>query len=398
LQQLESLSDQEPWEFVKSVVNRYFGVELNKIEFDQKLDLEIRAPYSEAGYSLDIVSGGSGLNQILQLAAIIAWRKPGIVLLDEPDAHLHTTLQARMLDLLYELSGRYGIQVILSTHSRDIICQAPLETIIPIDLSRPHLQPIASLEHLLLEFGRQGIVSNVDIALLYQTKKCLFVEGPTDSRLLPKIAEQLGFVMFEFEGVDNLKLIPKVVSLFERMIGAKLSWAVLRDRDANLPSIIDEYKSQAKQIGIQNLFIWETYSLENLLLTQELLSIALSKKYSESTINTQQVRELLQEATDLVGPDVGGAYITRAQNAYRTLGRENAFDQGAAEAYKFVSSIDTLGKKLKYYPGKKVFGQFVQLLQDKHSFTLRLEEIVQGLSAATAPKYIQNLFTMLSKL
>ena len=407
LLQLERQSDQEPWEFVKSIVNRYFALELGKIDFDEKFDLEIRSPYSEAGYSLDIVSGGSGLNQILQLAAIIAWRKPGIVLLDEPDAHLHTTLQAKMLDLLYELSSRYGLQVILSTHSRDIISQAPLETIIPIDLSRPHLKPIASLDHLLLEFERQGTVSNMDIALLYQTKKCLFVEGLTDSRLLPKIAEQLGLgmfkgknqiVTFEFEGVDNIKLIPKVILLFERMIGARVSWAVLRDRDANLPSVIDEYKLQASKLGIQDLFIWDTYSLENLLLTQELLSIALSKKYLGSTIDTKQVTSLLQEAIELVGPDVGGVYITKAQNAYHTLGRENPFDQGAAEAYKFVSSFDTLEKKLKYYPGKKVFGQFVQLLQERHGLTLRLEEIVQGISAVTAPKDINNLYKMLSKL
>jgi hypothetical protein len=315
--------------------------------------------------------------------------------------------QARTLDLLNELSSRYGIQIILSTHSRDIISQAPLETIIPIDLSRSHLQPIASLEHLLLEFERQGIVSNVDLALLYQTKKCLFVEGPTDSRLLPKIAEQLGLEMFkgktqivtfEFEGVDNLKLIPRVVQLFERMIGAKLSWAVLRDRDANLPSVIDEYKAQAAQSGIQNLFIWETYSFENLLLTQELLSIALTRKYPKGTIGTQQIRELLQQAIKLVEPDVGGVYITKTQTAYRTLGKDNPFDKGAADAFRFVSSLDTLEKKLKYFPGRKVFGQFVQLLQEKHNLTLRLEEIIQGITEANVPEDIQRLYTMCSEL
>lgn len=205
-------------------------------------------------------------------------------------------------------------------------------------------------------------------------------------------------VTFEFEGVDNLKLIPKVVQLFERMIGAKLSWAVLRDRDANLPNVIDEYKAQAKQSGIQNLFIWETYSLENLLLTQELLSIALARKYSESTISTQQIRELLQEATHLVEPDVGGVYITKAQNAYRTLGKENALDQGARDAYRFVSSLDTLERKLKYFPGRKVFGQLVQLLQEKHSLTLRLEEVIQGVSEVNVPEDIQKLYTMCSKL
>jgi predicted ATPase len=407
LLQLEHQSDKEPWEFVKGIVKRHFAVELDKIDFDDTRDLEIRSPYSEAGYSLDIVSGGSGLNQVLQLGAIIAWRKPGIVLLDEPDAHLHTTLQARLLDLLYELADRYGMQVIISTHSRDIISQAPLETIIPIDLSRSHIKPMASLEHLLLEFERQGIVSNVDLALLYQTKKCLFVEGPSDSRLLPKIAEQTGvemfkgrnqIVMFEFRGVDNLKLIPQVVSLFQRMIGAQLSWAVLRDRDANLPGVLDEYKSQAKDSGIQNLFIWETYSLENLLLDVDLLKMALNKKYTDKPISNEQIRELLHKAAEIVGSDVDATYITNAQNAYRSLGMENAGDKGAADALKFIRSLDTLEKKLKYYPGKKVFGQFVQLLQSEHDLTLRLDEVVQSLNLNNIPNDIKELNKMLSGL
>lgn len=407
LLQLQTQADQEPWEFVKDIVSRHFAVKLDKIKFDEKLDLTIRSSYSEPGYSLDVVSAGSGLNQILQLAAIIAWRKPGIVLLDEPDAHLHTTLQAGMLDFLYELSGRYGIQIILSTHSRDIISQAPLQAIVPVDLSRSRLQPMASLEHLLLEFGRQGIISNVDLALLYQTKKCLFVEGPTDSRLIPKIAQQLGselfktknqIVTFEFEGIENLKLVPKVVSLFERMIGAKLSWAVLRDRDANLPEVIEEYRSQATQQGIQNLFIWGTYSLENLFLDPELLMDSLSRKYPNASLSIQQVRALLQEAVDIIGPDVGGVYITQAQTAYRALNKENPFDRGATDAFKFVSALNTLEKKLKSYPGKRVLGQFIQLLQERHGCTLRIEDIIKSLTKSNALNDILELNRMLSRL
>lgn len=355
LLQLHDDRNKESWDFVKHVVKRYFSQELDKIEFDEKFDLELRTPYSESGYSLDIVSAGSGLNQILQLAAIIAWRRPGIVLLDEPDAHLHTTLQARLLDFLYELAEHYRIQIILSTHSRDLISQAPLQTIIPVDLSRSHLKPMAALEHLLLEFERQGTVSNVDIALLYQTKRCLFVEGSTDTKLLPKIAERIDMsvfkgkmqvVIFEFAGVENLKLIPRVVSLFERMVGARLSYAVLRDRDANLPEVIKDYSVNAKQAGIQNLYIWESYSIENLLLSPDLIENALSRNFPGKKLSIEQIRELLTEATAAIGPDVGGLYVTKAQTAYRTMGKDNPFDKGAADAFKFVSSIDTLEKNL----------------------------------------------------
>jgi len=116
------------------------------------------------------VPAGSGLNQILLLASVIAWRKPGIVLLDEPDAHLHSSVQTQLLDFLIELVSRFKLQVILATHSKDLIGRAPLEAIDPVDRSRRKLSPLASLDHLLLEYQRQGSVSNVDLALLYQTK------------------------------------------------------------------------------------------------------------------------------------------------------------------------------------------------------------------------------------
>jgi predicted ATPase len=407
LWQIQHSGDHEAWEFVKEVADRYFGVIIKEINFDEKYDLEIRADYEEMGYSLDVVSGGSGLNQVLQLAAIIAWRKPGIVLLDEPDAHLHSTLQAKLLDFLYELSRHYGLQIIISTHSRDLISRAPLQSILPVDLTRQELKPIASLEHLLLEYQRQGTVSNVDLALLYQTKKCLFVEGPNDTKLLPQIADRLRsnvfrgrnqVVTFEFQGVENVKLIPKVVGLFECMIGSQLSWAVLRDRDANLSEVVDYYKQQAIDAGIKTIFIWGSYCLENLLLEPGLIHLALVQLNPKTLPDLDEVRTLFNAALELVQPDIGGVYVTKAQVAYRNMGKENSFSEGANDAVNFVTSLTTLEDRLKYYPGKKVFGQFVQILQDQYGINMRLEDIVAVLNEANAPQDIKDLFKSLETL
>jgi putative AbiEii toxin of type IV toxin-antitoxin system len=107
--------------FVADAIKTHFELELKHVFFDPIRDLEIRAPYDENGCELDIVSAGSGLHQILKLAAFISWRKAKIVLLDEPDAHLHASLQARLSLFLNMLSHSSSIQVILATHSRDLI-------------------------------------------------------------------------------------------------------------------------------------------------------------------------------------------------------------------------------------------------------------------------------------
>ncbi len=359
------------------------------------------------GYSLDVVSGGSGLHQVLQLAAIIAWRKPGIVLLDEPDAHLHSTLQGRLLDFLYELSRHYGLQIIVATHSRDLISRAPLQSILPVDLTRKEIKPIASLEHLLLEYQRQGTVSNVDIALLYQTKKCLFVEGPNDSKLLPKMAEQLQspifigrnqVVTFEFQGIENVKLVPKVVQLFERMIGSPISWAVLRDRDANLPGVVEFYKQLAIDSGIPKIIIWGSYCLENQLLNPELIHQALIQSGAKNPPQLGDINRLLNEAIEIIRPEIYGIYIDKAQSSYKAMDKQNPYVTAGNDAGNFVASFQTLDEKLKYYPGKKVFGQFVQLLQTQYGINIRFEDIVAALNKDNAPEDVRNLFTLIETL
>src|SRR5207245_4365823 len=67
LKRIQEDTDGTAKRFVNDVLKRYFRVTLEDIAFDERRDLEIRAPVNQGEYSLDIVSSGSGLNQILQL-------------------------------------------------------------------------------------------------------------------------------------------------------------------------------------------------------------------------------------------------------------------------------------------------------------------------------------------
>jgi len=41
----------------------------------------------------------------------------GVLVMDEPELHLHPQKQKRMMDLLKDISSQYGIQLIMATHS-----------------------------------------------------------------------------------------------------------------------------------------------------------------------------------------------------------------------------------------------------------------------------------------
>lgn len=406
LKRIQDADDKAALEFVDSVLRRYFDVSLSQIKFDERRDLELRAPLQQDGYDLDIVSGGSGLNQILQLACVIAWRKPSLVLLDEPDAHLHSSVQAELFDFLSDLSARSGVQIIMSTHSRDLISQAPLESIVPVDPSRRELAPLKSLDHLLLEYQRYGSLLNVDLALLYQTKSCVFLEGPSDSRLLPRIAERCGvhafsgprqIVPFEFQGVDKLKFLPDLVRLFERITGGTLRWGVVRDSDSNVPEVKEAYKKTGEALGAGYFHQWERHSLENYLLDAQLILAAVKARMPGTEIGYERIDSVLCTAIAEIEDRVSGPFVTRAQHAFRDLKlSDNPHDAGANAATKFLRQTQASKDKLKVYPGKIVFGKVVELLQSQLGINLRIEDVIAVMTPETAPPELVQCLRNLS--
>lgn len=405
LWRLQSEKDVGAIRFVNNVLQHYFQVSLSEMSFDEKFDLELRSPIAQEDYSLDIVSSGSGLNQILQLACIVAWRKPSLLLLDEPDAHLHSSVQIQLFDFLNSLVHNHNIQIILSTHSRDLISQAPLESIVPVDSNRRELIPLHSIEHLLLEYQRFGGLSNVDLALLYQTKSCLFVEGVTDVRMLPRIAEKLDvpvfigshqLIPFEFQGVDKLKYLPELVKLLERLIGSKIKWGVIRDADLSLPRIQEIYRDIGGKLGATYFHLWQRHSIENYLLEPQLLHAAISGKYPKQSISLDEVSNCLEEAIKSVNESVYGPLVTKAQHAYKEYKlSDNPHDEGAAEAARFIKGIVTSEQKRTIYPGKKIFGKFVEELQNRYKMTIRLDDVISSITRESiSEEVVSELFNM----
>jgi predicted ATPase len=78
--------------------------------------------------SLDVESGsipleiaGTGLLQAIQILAYIHRFSPTLVVLDEPDSHLHPNNQRLLCALLRKVAEERGIQIIITTHSRHVV-------------------------------------------------------------------------------------------------------------------------------------------------------------------------------------------------------------------------------------------------------------------------------------
>jgi len=234
------------------------------------------------------------------------------------------------------------------------------------------------------------------------------VEGQSDARLLVKIAERLKLslfvgrdqvVPFEFSGIDKINLLPDLVKLFERLIGAQLRWGAIRDSDANLPEIKLKYKEFAEQNGFSNFHIWSRYSIENYLLEPELLLAAIKRKNEKLDIDRAKVLALLEESVSSIEDSVAGTFVTKAQTAYRKFNLDpNPFDAGAASATKYLRGLKTLQEKLAAFPGKKIFGTFVEKTQSLFGVNIRLEDIVSEIIPENINEELKEFLAALQKM
>lgn len=91
------------------------------VEFNPKSDQFISAEVEREGIRVPLELAGTGLLQATQILAYIHQYSPSIVVLDEPDSHLHPNNQRLLCTLLQNVSEDRGTQILLTTHSRHVV-------------------------------------------------------------------------------------------------------------------------------------------------------------------------------------------------------------------------------------------------------------------------------------
>ena len=94
------------------------------VEFDSKADLHISVNVSLTGpygrrTPLELV--GTGVQQALQIFSYVVLFQPYLLLLDEPDSHLHPDNQGLLSKALLAITFTTDTKVIISTHSRHLV-------------------------------------------------------------------------------------------------------------------------------------------------------------------------------------------------------------------------------------------------------------------------------------
>jgi len=108
-----------------------------------------------------------------------------LLLLDEPDAHLHPSMTRRFLDVIQRIFvEEHGVQVIMTTHSPSTVALVPESSLFEMRRVQPRIQPAISREAMIADLTDGFVV-------VHEGMRVVFCEGIHDSPFYEMVWERL---------------------------------------------------------------------------------------------------------------------------------------------------------------------------------------------------------------
>ena len=339
---------------------------------------------------------GHGLQMWLQTMWFLA-RCTGFetVILDEPDVYMHADLQRKLIRFL---RGRHP-QVVVATHSVEIMSEVEPENILVVDREKRQAEFTTDIPEVQKVVDQIGGIQNLQLARLWGSHRCLFVEGKDISllkhfqnRIFPDSSDAIDAIpSMAVGGWSGWNYAVGSSMLLSTAIGQSIRSYCIFDSDFHTPNQIKNRTDEAAEKGV-NLHIWSRKELENYLLLPAVISRVIARRRrGDSRLPTTE--ELAQKLFVLAGEfehEVMDAFAVQFHPENRQGGLAVA-NRSARE--RMYPQWTTHEGRLSLVSGKLLLSRLSQWLQEKYGVSVSTASIAHEMRRSEVPLEIVQVLS-----
>ena len=178
-----------PWTLVNEILNRhhvgFYFKEIDDASFEPNLNIDLQLIKSGIEQRIEFSNLSSGEKIIIGLILKLFTSEyygqmmsfPDLILLDEPDSHLHPEMSKLLVDVLENtFVNKLGIKVIMTTHSPSTIALCPENNVFQLTNGN-----YTSLKNIAKDDALKLLTDFIPtLSINYKSHRQIFVESPTD--------------------------------------------------------------------------------------------------------------------------------------------------------------------------------------------------------------------------
>lgn len=267
-----------------------------------------------------------------------------ILLADEPDANLHPDAVAEMAGILQEFAGRENRQVMLATHSSQMISENVMDVNSIVRVTKEDRQTKCFQSNLSMSVLKDAIKNMVYFdrprSDMFFADKVVLVEGPTDYNMYRFLKSQGEFKDCDTNGVVLIDCCGKwPMPYFQKILNAyNIPHSILIDLDGQVNSVYNN-NVFAEFSGLTQSFLGWEKDLEHFCdstKTPGNPAINMVQKYQDTqTISTDKKKWIVEVFKQLASKDISGVfYEIRNDGTLRQIKKDKNGD------YKSIKSSD----------------------------------------------------------
>lgn len=296
-------------------------IEHRQLDCDENNLLKIR--HEDTSYDAHEMSDGERVI-IYHTGRVLLAPKNSLIIVDEPEIHLHKTIANKLWDDLE--TRRKDCTFIYFTHDLDFASSRIAQKGWIKEFRYPNNWILELLED-------NDIPEELQLKLIGSRKKILFCEGDTQNSIDKWLFEIL-FSEYTIQPVETCKAVIAYTRAFNRLKNAPVRAYGLIDRDFRS-------EEQLKKLESESIYSYSVAEIENLFLVEDF--IVKFAQYKHEIIDINDIKDkVIQSANNSIESQLA-AYITNAINYTFTeshIKRADTKDKVATNFMEFTKSIN----------------------------------------------------------